>query len=1388
MTSPREMTTRSQKYPQQGIRATPAKLYLKAKMLHRLHYFLLIALILLCGTTSTAQPRLVVPTGHFGPLSSIIFSPNGKYILTNSGGEEIALKLWEASSGKLLRTLNAHTEGITSAIFSKDGKYIITTGKDQAARLWDTESGALVYDIPFELSNWVQRGFISPDNKYMLLQADAVMEYHDLVSKKKVSNIFDSALLKIKEPDFSRENISSCAFHPNGKLAITSHADSTIRIWNLSTNQIIRKIREGATAYTGCTFNSNGSQFLALGQDGQIRIWETATGKLLQTLSAIPGLCIEAQFSKNGQKILGASIEGKAILWEVTTGKRIREFNGHTGMVVHAMYSPDEKNVLTVSLDGTARLWETNSGKQVRTIAKVDPTLNEGKEAVSEDKFPFLLAAISPDGKQLLTSLLNNQPELQELQSGKRLSRFSGIMSLNMNPRYSTDGNQLASVGVNSPTDLRSVAKVWDTKTGKLIHLLKGHTGFINVVVFHPEGKWIATAAEDSTARVWNIADEKELFRFPHEKGVYKASFSQDGNYLITQTFTGMARIWKLDDGSLIATIKHDSLKNDRFGIWNFTLSPKGHYLKIVYYDDYRVELRNVATGAILRSFQTAKDSTGNFTFSTDESTIFYSEKRDLKAISLQDGQERFSYGFTKKINFLTLSANGKWLAIGTADKKLILLDAVTGKSIKEISTGKIAPHFAEFTKDNRFLVFSNYDSIKTVSTTDFSLLYGFHMPDNEYISFTLERNNRLYFFCRTFESFIQIREPETGKVLAKIEDKYNSSLNYIIHPSQPQFIIDNKFSTDLYTIGNASPFLKLVPTSNEDYLLIDSAGHYDGTEKARKLLYFTCGTEIIELEQVKDRLWVPDLGERLLKGEKIQVPGLESLNICEISPMVQLSATPLQLYRYTIQPRKGGLGETQVLLNRIEIKRIPKAKLKPSGTGFELVLDPKELQALFLPGQENIVEVKSLTAANDISSRGAIVQQRSNALKQEESRPRLFAVVVGVSDYKGTELDLKYAAKDAEDFASALRNAATKLFNADTANQVFVYKVHTGTSRDIFPEKNSIRQLIQDIGKKSRPNDVLLVFFAGHGKWDQQKNQFFFLTAEASSFAATEGLATAGISMNELSDWIQPAKMKAQKRILVFDACNSGQAIKDLVKIGGNDQQYAAARNDEKAQQVKAIEKLNNRSGLFILSASASNQSAYELGRYSQGLLTYALLKAIREEPEILEENRFLNITRWFNSAERTVSTIAAQSGHQQEPQLVSTTSFNIGVVDEEVRKAIHLPDAKPVFTASNFQNSDEAADGDDLDISKGVNTELGEIATRGDKNNFLFMAGTASSDAYTLSGRYDVKGEEITVRVSLKQGRDIRQRFEIKGSTKDLRAVCREISSKGTSLLVNQ
>ncbi|MDP9231054.1 MAG: caspase family protein, partial [Bacteroidota bacterium] len=217
----------------------------------------------------------------------------------------------------------------------------------------------------------------------------------------------------------------------------------------------------------------------------------------------------------------------------------------------------------------------------------------------------------------------------------------------------------------------------------------------------------------------------------------------------------------------------------------------------------------------------------------------------------------------------------------------------------------------------------------------------------------------------------------------------------------------------------------------------------------------------------------------------------------------------------------------------------------------------------------------------------------------------------------------------------------------------------------------------------------------------------------------------------------------------------------------------------DDKGKQIKAIEKLNERSGMFILSASASNQKAYEIGKYNQGALTYSLLKAIKEQPDILEDRQYLNISRWFNAAEKTVNELARETGTRQQPQLVSTTNFNVGVVDDEVRNKIILPFEKPLFTRSDLRNTDLRID--NLKLRTLIDKKLEEISDNEQNGLILYSPEYDGANIYAISGDYKVTGKEITVSVILtKGGTEIKNQFEIKGTIENGNELARSITAK--------
>jgi WD40 repeat protein len=83
-------------------------------------------------------PRLVAQLGHTRALTSAVFSPDGRQVLTASW--DGTARLWETETGReVCRRFEGHAGQVYSAVFSSDGRHILTASGDGTARLWDAE-------------------------------------------------------------------------------------------------------------------------------------------------------------------------------------------------------------------------------------------------------------------------------------------------------------------------------------------------------------------------------------------------------------------------------------------------------------------------------------------------------------------------------------------------------------------------------------------------------------------------------------------------------------------------------------------------------------------------------------------------------------------------------------------------------------------------------------------------------------------------------------------------------------------------------------------------------------------------------------------------------------------------------------------------------------------------------------------------------------------------------------------------------------------------------------------------------------------------------------------------------------------------------------------------
>ena len=539
---------------------------------------------------------------------------------------------------------------------------------------------------------------------------------------------------------------------------------------------------------------------------------------------------------------------------------------------------------------------------------------------------------------------------------------------------------------------------------------------------------------------------------------------------------------------------------------------------------------------------------------------------------------------------------------------------------------------------------------------------------------------------------------------------------------------------TILWDITTGKPLYTRLQLEGDDWLVYDQDYRFDGTPGAIEKLYFVCDLEVIELSQVKQSLRVRNLVEKILNKEDLSgYKKLSDLNICGKLPLIETLGNQDQ-FAYTMQRRLAPLIRIEVLLDKKVIKTIDPTTLSWSNNKTTLRLNPVEIRAFFEPGKENKVKVQAVANVDgvEIPNRGVVVTVED---KREQKKPTFYGVFLGVNEYNDESLALNFPVNDALSLSKTMEEGVSALLDQQ---QVKIYNIHSDYSLEKqngfgAPTLNTLRRALQEIAEKAEPQDVLFLFLAGHGTMgDNTNKKFTFLTSEATVDAPI------GITTDTLFSWIStegPFKLKANKAILILDACNSGQLLNDVAM---------RSDKDEEEQRQRQLDQLSDRSGLFILSAAAPNKSAYEIPKLEHGLLTYSLLRVLKQNDAIYENESYVNMTKWFYETSRDLSKLTAEYKLKQEATPSGTGDFQLLKINKALRQRIILAEEKQKLYVHIPEN--ENNESDDTELYKRLFRKIDEDQ---EFKTCFYLNEKLSNEGASVKIKYSVKGNKITCRV---------------------------------------
>jgi WD40 repeat protein len=1039
------------------------------------------------------------------------------------------------------------------------------------------------------------------------------------------------------------EEINALAITPDTKYLVSCGDDMMVKVWDISTCKESATLAGHTDVVNDVAVSPDGKLAASCDRKGILIIWDLELMKEKYRFDLYYET-FSLDFSPDSKHLVVSRWKGITFI-NPATGTIERDFNSYTnGQSVYNVndikYLSEGKQILTAGGDNNLVLWDVANMSKIRVFEST------GGEPTS--------IAVSPDGRFAAGNGSVNTEDITvwDVASGKIIQTLKGHERDVNSMVFSNESDYLFSVS-NDNSMIR-----WSTEDWQQSGKWENHLDDVNAICISPNGKLFATGGRDKLINLGIVKDCRIVKKFyGHSRPITKAAFTPGGKAILAGTdeyerkYNNNLVIIDLAEGSGATTFRTE---NEISTITAVACSPDGKSgVSASLYDNGFLRFWDLKKMTETVSLDAHYGDVTSISWSPDGSKLLTCDNRSQLALwnypALTNIWLKEDHN-AEVLGSMFNNTGNKVISVGNTNE-LFLRSVDSGSIIK-----KIIPHeddvfsMAAAMDGKKVATGSAFGSIKIWDTEDLHLLLSINAgrPHTSFTSCFSPDGNVLY--SGGNDNLIKAFSASSGQLIRN----FQGHLNWI---NQVQVSPDNKFllsaSNDntlkLWDINSGKTVLTFVMLDSIDWVFTTPDNYYFCSRGALPLMAFKKDRHIFPFEQfdlqynrpdiVLQRIGYasPELIETLKRAyqKRLKKMGFEEnmfspdFHIPELmvpgkDQLAMVTDNQKLLLPIIAHDDKYNLNRINVWINDVPVYGMNGISLHDSA-----VTDVSKNLEIYLSEGNNKVQVSCM---ND---KGVESLRETFDIKyepSEETAPDLYLCIISCSHYSDSRYNLNYAVKDGRGIAA--------LFGTE-GNDAGFRNVYVDTLFDANAVKENILALKQKL-MHSRIDDEVILYVSGHGLLDDSLD-FYFATWDINF----EKPQINGLLYDDLEALLDG--IPARKKLLMMDACHSGEVDKEELQVNGDGVALAdGSRGNIKSYSYKGIKidkkgvgltnsfelmqqlfaNLSRGSGAVVISAAAGQGYALESAEWNNGVFTYSVLNGLKNREADINHDGKITVT----------------------------------------------------------------------------------------------------------------------------------------------------------------